>query len=79
MDASSLEIQTKRKGIHILRGIIMNKKMKDIIMFISGSAVLVTGIALVLIWWPYVVDLSKGLIGMLLAVVGLIILFFIKD
>jgi len=55
------------------------KQFRNILFVLIGSVMLITGITLVLIWWPQVVSLFKGFIGMALAVAGLGVLYFIKD
>jgi len=44
-----------------------------------GSGILVVGITLVLIWWPEVVSLFKGFIGMALALGGLLVLYMVRE
>ena len=53
--------------------------IRKIALFISGGAILVLGIALILGWWGYVVVIFKGAIGILLALAGLFILAAIKE
>lgn len=52
--------------------------MKSFILFFIGTVVLIAGIALVLLWWPQVVVVFKGAIGIFLALVGLVILALVK-
>lgn len=47
-------------------------------MFI-GTVLLIGGITLVLIWWPDVVSLFRGFVGMALALAGLVVLYMIKE
>lgn len=57
-----------------------NKKFsKKAILFLAGSAVLISGVTLVLLWWPEVVFLFKGAAGMVLALAGLVMLAMIRD
>lgn len=51
---------------------------KHIIIVIAGVCALILGIALILLWWPQVVNLFKGGIGMILALAGLVILYLAK-
>ena len=44
-----------------------------------GVVILLSGIIAVLLWWPDVALLFRGGIGMVLAVVGMFILYTIKD
>ncbi len=46
--------------------------------FILGGAMLILGIALILAWWVYVGILFKGAAGILLALIGMFILFLAK-
>ncbi len=55
------------------------KLLKKLTLAIVGISCLVLGITLVLSWWPLVVVFFKGVLGMTLAVIGLIILMLIKD
>ncbi len=48
---------------------------KKVVLFALGSAILVLGIALVLRFWPDVVLLFRAVIGMALALAGLLILY----
>lgn len=52
--------------------------MKKIILLAVGFGCMIGGIALVLFWWPYVVALFKGGVGMALAFAGLLILASVK-
>ena len=52
---------------------------KKFFLFLSGSLLLLGGIAWVLMNWESTVMLFKGVSGMVLAVTGLIILSFIND
>ena len=49
--------------------------MKNSLSVIIGVVILVTGVTLVLAWWPDVVVIFKGVTGTALAIVGLIILY----
>lgn len=51
---------------------------KGLIYFTLGAFILISGIALILLWWPQVINLFKGIVGMILALVGLIILYVAK-
>jgi uncharacterized membrane protein len=44
----------------------------------AGAVMLVLGVSLILAWWPDVIAFVRGMIGMVLAVGGLLILYFIK-
>ncbi len=54
-------------------------KLNNLFLFLVGAALLVSGISLVLSWWPEVVLLFKGVIGMALALAGLLALYLIRD
>ena len=51
---------------------------KQILMFVTGTFLLIAGIDLILLWWPQVVNLFKGVIAMTLALAGLVILYLAK-
>ena len=53
--------------------------MKRILLFGTGSLLLVSGITLILKDWTDIVVLFQGVRGMILALTGLIVLMFIKD
>jgi hypothetical protein len=55
------------------------KNSQKAILFLAGSAILVSGVTLVLLWWPAVVLLFKGAAGMILALAGLVMLAMIRD
>lgn len=55
------------------------KGVTNLIKFIIGSAVLVLGITLILVWRQDVVVLFRGTIGMVLALAGLVILYLVKE
>jgi hypothetical protein len=52
---------------------------KKILTLIVGFVILIIGITLILAWWPSVMILVKGGIGMALALAGLFTLYTIKD
>jgi len=52
--------------------------LKNFVLFLIGAIILVTGISLILLWWPQVVIVFQGAIGIILALVGLIALALIK-
>ena len=52
-----------------------NKSVRLVVGFVT----LVLGVTLILAWWPDVVSLFKGLLGMVLALAGLIILYMVKE
>lgn len=57
------------------------QKMNANKLFLSvlGGFVLTSGMTFVLLWWPDVVSLFRGVIGMALALAGLLILYLVKD
>ena len=60
----------------------MKKKKKEsnkAFFVVCGTGMLITGITLVLVWWPQVVNLFKGFVPMALAVGGLVVLYLIKE
>jgi len=52
---------------------------KNIILFFIGAMVLLAGITLVLLWWEDVVLIFRGVVGIVLALVGLFMLYLVKD
>ena len=54
-------------------------KTPKIVHVVLGGALLILGITLVLAWWPAVVNIFKGVLGMVLAVAGLVVLYLLKD
>jgi ABC-type protease/lipase transport system fused ATPase/permease subunit len=48
---------------------------RKVIIFITGFAMTVLGVALILRQWAAVVFLFRGVMGMILAVAGLVVLF----
>ena len=55
------------------------KIIKKIVFVVTGSALLIIGITLILTQWDYVTAIFKGAIGMVLALAGLLVLMLIKD
>jgi len=55
------------------------KVFKKVILTVIGIGCLILGLCLVLSWWDYVTILFKSFIGMFLAVLGLFILFVIRE
>ena len=53
--------------------------MKKILLFLGGMACLVLGLAMVLKWWPEVALLFRGVGGMAVAFIGIIMLYLIKE
>lgn len=48
-------------------------------LFLIGSMVLIAGLTLILVWWQDVVVLFRGVIGMLVALGGLLLLYMVKE
>ena len=44
----------------------------------AGAFVLILGIALILSWWTYVVVVFRGIVGIGLALIGLLLLYMAK-
>lgn len=55
----------------------MRARFPKVILYLAGSVILVLGIALVLRFWTDVVSLFRAAIGMVLALGGLLILYFV--
>ena len=49
------------------------------ITFVAGGLLLIVGITLTLAWWQDVVILFKGCVGVTIALIGLLILYTIKE
>ncbi|MFA5059510.1 MAG: hypothetical protein WC676_02670 [Candidatus Omnitrophota bacterium] len=56
----------------------MNVK-KNILFFVGGFTVFVIGIGLVLTFWQDVVSVFRGMVGIVLALAGILILVLVKD
>lgn len=56
----------------------MNNNLKRLTLYVAGGFILVLGITLILAWWPDAVVLFRGMIGMVLAVGGLLILYSLQ-
>ena len=54
------------------------EKFKKSVLLVGGVVSLVLGIALILAWWPHVVSLFKGVIGIVLALAGMILLYIMR-
>ena len=48
---------------------------KKFLLFVVGFFILILGVTLVLAWWPFVVALFRGGIGVMLALAGLMMLY----
>lgn len=60
-------------------GIDKTVKESKLILFLLGTAFLVVGTTLVLIWWQDVVSLFRGFIGVFIALGGLLILYMMRE
>ena len=79
MDAPALENPARPGHFSELRMSPAKKILKKTILGTIGIGCLILGLYLVLFWWEDVVNLFKGFIGMFLAVLGLFILFVIRE
>ncbi len=48
-------------------------------LFLTGFLVLLAGIVMILIWWTDVVVFFKGVVGMAVALGGLLLLYMVKE
>jgi uncharacterized membrane protein len=48
-------------------------------MYLSAVFSMLLGITLVLVWWPDVVSLFRGFVGMAFALAGLLILYILNN
>ena len=55
------------------------KNIKRFILFLIGFCILILGVTLILQWWVYLTILFKGIVGVMLALVGLLILAIAKE
>ena len=60
-------------------GIDKTIKSNKTLLFLLGSVFLVLGIALILLWWKDVVSLFKAGGALMLTLVGLLLLYMIKE
>lgn len=56
-----------------------HKQWRRLGLAVTGVIFLILGITLVLSWWPLVVTFFKGILGMGLAVAGLVMLMLARD
>lgn len=56
-----------------------SNKARPIFLGAAGSVLLVGGISLVIVWWPQVVNVFKGFIGVALALGGMLMLYMVKE
>lgn len=56
----------------------MIKKVSTNALFALGVAVLLSGIVMILAWWPDVVSFFKGFLGIAVAVGGLLMMYVKK-
>lgn len=56
-----------------------NKAYGKFLKMLAGFLVLVSGITMMLLWWPDFVRLCRGFIGFAAAIGGLLVLYSIKD
>ncbi|HPN57381.1 MAG TPA: hypothetical protein PLD92_11095 [Candidatus Omnitrophota bacterium] len=59
----------------------LDKKIKSnkAALLVTGFAVLIAGIIMILVWWQDVVSLFKGAVGMGVALGGLLLLYMVKE
>jgi len=55
-----------------------NKAYKKFLLFLVGVFLLVLGITLILFWWDEVVALFQGALGLVIALSGMVILYYLK-
>ena len=75
MDASTMEESSE--GIKR-----MSKKTKNALakttLLLIGFMILIAGLTLILAWWPDVVRIFRGALGIVLALIGMFILYAVK-
>jgi uncharacterized membrane protein len=57
----------------------MDRRFKHGQLFVIGVALLVLGVTLILAWWDDLIILFRGGMGFVLALIGLFVLYNIKD
>lgn len=70
LDAPSVEKPPRR---------VKEMKMQKIILWVLGLAICVLGISFVLIFWKDVVALFRGVVGGVLAIIGLVMMSMARD
>ena len=55
-----------------------DKSYKTFVLFVIGSFLVVLGTTLILIWWKDVVSLFKGALGIIFALAGLIVFYYLR-
>ena len=83
MDAPALEKPSRgritgTKRTHGAENRMKNEASKKTILFVLGFFFLLVGVALILRWWPYLEIVFKGILGVVLALAGLVMLFLAK-
>lgn len=53
--------------------------LRKIVLHVLGAIVLLAGIILILLWWDVLVVVLKGVIGGVLALVGLAVLYYARQ
>lgn len=56
-----------------------NKQVNKPVFLTIGFVTLVTGLVLIMSFWPHVVALFQGAVGVVLALAGLMILYTVKN
>ena len=55
-----------------------DKTYQKFVLYIVGSFLVVLGTTLILIWWKDVVSLFKGALGIIAALSGLIVFYYLR-
>lgn len=56
----------------------MKQKINKPLLFLIGLFLLISGVTLILSWWPALIVFLKGIIGIILALSGMGVLYTIK-
>jgi cytochrome c biogenesis protein CcdA len=56
----------------------MKQKINKPLFFLIGFVILTVGVSLILSWWPDLVRFLKGTSGIVLALSGLTMMYFVK-
>ena len=57
----------------------MNKNYKRILQFLIGMFLLILGVKFILFWWEDLLIVLRGVVGIILALTGLIILYVLNQ
>lgn len=56
----------------------MKSKINKLALYVAGFGILILGVTLILSWWPALILVLKGVTGLILALFGLGMLYFVR-